>query len=264
MKGQLVRASIAACDALRDVVPRARLVHTDPMINIAADATRPQDRLPAELYRQAMFAAWDMIAGRQRPELGGSPGYLDVIGVNYYVHNQWIHNGRTLVPSNPRHLMVRYMLREIAERYERPLFIAETGIEGATRANWLRYIGREARGALALGVPLHGICLYPIVDHPGWEDDRHCPNGLWGYADEAGNRPIEDAYAQELALQEEIFDRIVASSEPAAEAAELVAAGGAIDSFDEHEKDTLDQAAREMEEATDRSREPAKVPEASA
>jgi beta-glucosidase/6-phospho-beta-glucosidase/beta-galactosidase len=183
MKAQLVRAAIAACDAIRDVCPRARLVHTDPMINIAADATRPQDRLPAELYRQAMFAAWDMIAGRQRPELGGSAGYLDVIGVNYYVHNQWIHNGRTLAPSNPRHLMVRYMLREIAERYERPIFIAETGIEGPTRANWLRYIGREARGALALGVPLQGVCLYPIVDHPGWEDDRHCPNGLWGYAD---------------------------------------------------------------------------------
>jgi hypothetical protein len=255
MKAQLVRASIAAADAVREVDARARLVHTDPIINIIADATRPQDRLPAELYRQSMFAAWDMIAGRQKPELGGKPEYLDVVGANYYIHNQWIHNGRTLVPSNPRHLLLRYMLREVFERYRRPVFIAETGIEAAARPNWLRYVGREARAALALGVRLEGICLYPIVDHPGWEDDRHCPNGLWGYPDAAGDRPIDEPYARELAAQSALFDRIFASSDPPSEASRLVAEGGAVDSFDEHEKDTLDAAAREMEEMTDRSRD---------
>ena len=260
MKAQLVRAAIAASDALRSVDRRARLVHTDPIINILADATRPQDRLPAELYRQAMFAAWDMIAGRQRPELGGAPEYLDVIGTNYYIHNQWIHNGRTLVPSNPRHLLLRYMLREVFERYGRPTFIAETGIEGETRPNWLRYVSREARGALALGVPLEGTCLYPIVDHPGWEDERHCPNGLWGYADESGNRPIDEPLDRELSRQTRIFDRIRASFDPARTATALISEGGPLESFDEHEKDTLDQAAREMEEATDRSRETEKVP----
>jgi hypothetical protein len=259
MKAQLVRAALAACAAVRDVDPRARLVHTDPIINIAADATRPQDRLPAELYRQAMFAAWDMLSGRQRSDLGGAPEYLDVIGTNYYIHNQWIHNGRTLVPSNPRHLLLRYMLREVYERYGRPIFIAETGIEADARPNWLRYVGREVRGALALGVPVEGICLYPIVDHPGWEDDRHCPNGLWGYPDAAGVRPLDQPYARELAVQSALFERIVASDDPGLEAARMVAEGGAVDSFDKHERDTLDEAAREMQEVTDRSRDSEKV-----
>jgi hypothetical protein len=37
---------------------------------------------------------------------------------------------------------------------------------------------REVKIARSLGVPIQGVCLYPILDHPGWDDDRYCPNGL--------------------------------------------------------------------------------------
>ena len=67
-----------------------------------------------------------------------------------------------------------------------PTFVAETGIEDNARPAWLRYMGHEARTAIRHGVPLHGLCLYPIVNHPGWDDDRHCYNGLWDYADASG------------------------------------------------------------------------------
>jgi len=214
LKRQLVRASIAASRAIRKVLPDARLIHTDPIINIVADPERPEQRMAAELHRQSQFAAWDMIAGRREPELGGEPTLLDVIGVNYYVHNQWTHDGRVLVPSRPQHLPVRFMLREVWERYRRPMFIAETGIEDYARAGWLRYMSEEARAARALGVGLEGICLYPVVDHPGWEDDRHCPNGLWGYADSSGRRPIESEYAGELARQEDLEKRGAGATGP--------------------------------------------------
>lgn len=243
MKFQLTRASILASEAVRAIRSDARLVHTDPIINVAADPTRPQDRLMAENYRQSQFASWDIIAGRARPELGGREDLLDVMGVNYYIHNQWIHEGATLVPSHPEHLLLRYMLREVWERYGRPVFIAETGIEGPLRGSWLRYVGREVRCAIALGVPVGGICLYPIVDHPGWEDDRHCPNGLWGYPDETGERPIDREYAAELSRQEAIFAGREAPPDDDAE------------SFEEIGLDVLDSAAREMEELTAKSRE---------
>ena len=48
---------------------------------------------------------------------------------------------------------------------------------------------------------MHGLCLYPIVNHPGWEDDRHCHNGLWDYPDEAGVRPMYEPLARELEAQ---------------------------------------------------------------
>ena len=205
VKRQLVRATLAACRAIRELAPGARLVHTDPIINVIADPHRPEDRLEAENYRLSQYAAWDMIAGRREPELGGAPEYLDILGADYYIYNQWILEGKAVVPSSPLHLPPRFMLREVARRYGRPLFIAETGTEGDARPEWLAYIGREVRAARAIGVDVEGICLYPIVDHPGWEDNRHCPNGLWGYADASGERPIDEPYARELARQQDLF-----------------------------------------------------------
>ena len=237
LKRQLVRACLGGCRAIRDVLPQARLVHTDPIINIIADPERPEDRLAAELHRQAQFAAWDMIAGRREPELGGEERFLDVIGVNYYVHNQWIHEGRVLVPSRPQHLPVRFMLREIYRKYRRPLFIAETGIEDYARPAWLRYMAGEARAATALGAPVEGICLYPIADHPGWEDDRHCPNGLWGYADSSGFRPIDAAYAEELERQQRFL-----AGDPTVELPEEIPG-------------VFDRVASELDEKTRRTRE---------
>ena len=73
------------------------------------------------------------------------------------------------------------MLREVYERYHRPMFIAETGAEDRLRAGLaaLCLPGGRRRHSPA-EFPLHGICLYPILNHPGWVDDRHCHNALVG------------------------------------------------------------------------------------
>ncbi|MGZ3378703.1 MAG: hypothetical protein ACXVBB_00390, partial [Isosphaeraceae bacterium] len=88
------------------------------------------------------------------------------------------------------------------------LFIAETGIEGDARAGWLQSVGREARAAILGGVPVQGICLYPIVNFLGWDDDRHCRNGLWDYADEAGGRAANELLANELRRKIHRFRRL--------------------------------------------------------
>ena len=153
-----------------------------------------------------------MLCGRRHPELGGDPKYLDVIGVNYYVDNQWLFPGSlasdtTIDRTHPLYRPVWEMLQEVYERYGRPLFIAETGIEDDLRPSWLRSICEEVQEALRAGVPIAGICLYPILNHPGWEDDRHCHNGLWDYANEAGERTIYEPLAQELRHQQKLFER---------------------------------------------------------
>jgi beta-glucosidase/6-phospho-beta-glucosidase/beta-galactosidase len=209
MKTQMLRAAIASIEAMHDVNPRIRVVHTEPMINVVAHPDRPQDVGPAEAHRQAQYAALDMMAGRTHPELGGREDYLGVIGVNYYVHNQWIYpggHGTMIEPSHPRYRPVWQMLKEVYERYRRPLFIAETGIEDQARPAWLRYVGYEVRRAIREGVPVYGVCLYPVVNHPGWEDDRHCYNGLWDYPDASGDREIYEPLARELESQRELLD----------------------------------------------------------
>jgi beta-glucosidase/6-phospho-beta-glucosidase/beta-galactosidase len=207
LKEQLVRASIAATEELWAVDPRTRITHIDPLINVLpSDPINARQRKGAETYRLAQYEAWDMLSGRLKPELGGADKYLDIIGGNYYVHNQWIFKGSFISQDNPRYRPFREMLTEVYERYQRPLFIAETGIEDDLRPSWFRYVCDETRAAMDSGVPIEGICLYPIVNHPGWDDDRHCYNGLWDYPNSEGERVIYQPLADELQRQRQIFE----------------------------------------------------------
>lgn len=211
LKTQLVRAAIESIEAVWSVLPETRILHSDPVINIVADPYRPHERADAEGHRQAQYQAWDMLAGRMWPQLGGAERYLDIIGVNYYPHNQWIHNTPAFNPSlalaraHELYRPFRDILLEIQERYRRPLFIAETGAENEDRAPWLAYISDEVSAARNAGAHIEGICLYPIINHPGWDDERHCHNGLWDYANEAGEREIYGPLADELRRQQQRF-----------------------------------------------------------
>ena len=207
LKAQLARAAIAACEAVLAVDSRSRFLHAEPIIHIAADPARPHQRDAAERHRLAQYESFDMIAGRLWPQLGGEERLVDLVGVNYYPKNQWILDGPTIHRGEPLHRPFRDLLAEVHARYGRPLVLAETGAEGDERAPWLAHVGAEVRAAMRAGVPVEGICLYPILDYPGWDDDRHCPTGLWGYADAEGRRELDRPLARELARQRALFAR---------------------------------------------------------
>ncbi|TQX86872.1 MULTISPECIES: glycosyltransferase family 4 protein [Rhizobium] len=178
LKVQLARAAIAAMDAILSVDPRARFVHCDPIINVVTDPSRPWEAGVAGGHHQSQFQGWDLISGRMWPQIGGTERYLDIIGVNYYFNNQWIHGGLPIDHGHPLYKPLSKLLAETYARYGRPILIAETGIEDDRRASWFQYVSDEAQRARQLGVPLEGLCLYPIVNHPGWDDERPCKNGL--------------------------------------------------------------------------------------
>ena len=178
LKVQLARAAIAAMETILMIEPRARFVHCDPVINVITDPTRPWEAGASEGHRQAQFQGWDLIAGRMWPQIGGRPELLDIIGVNYYFNNQWIHGGPPIDIGHPLYKPLSKILAETYARYGRPILIAETGIEDERRAEWFEYVASQAAKAMQAGVPLEGICLYPIINHPGWDDNRPCFNGL--------------------------------------------------------------------------------------
>ena len=207
LKRHLVRASIETMESIWAAVPEARFVHVDPIIHVVPSPAHPEEKSAAEAYRLSQYQAWDMLCGRLCPELGGDDKFLGIVGVNFYPYNQWIYNLKdfhmvrkfaSLSRKNPLYRPLRDILEEVYTRYRRPLLIAETGAEDRQRAGWLRYVCEETTAAMRNGVPLEGICLYPILNHPGWADDRHCHNGLWDYADGAGNREIYGPLAREL------------------------------------------------------------------
>lgn len=208
LKHQLIRASIAAIEAIREVDPRARFVQVDPVIHVVARSNRASEQEDAERYRLSQFQAWDMLTGMQWPGLGGKPEYLDIVGVNYYPDNQWFLGGDTLWRGEPHYRPFSGILAEVHQRYRRPILVAETGAEGDQRVDWLRYVGEQVHLALQRGLPLEGICLYPVVDYPGWIDDRHCPTGLFGFADELGRRPVHAPLAMELQRQRTLFEAL--------------------------------------------------------
>ncbi|TGD65654.1 hypothetical protein EYC08_07150 [Tabrizicola sp. WMC-M-20] len=195
LKVQLARASIAAMHALRDVDPRARFVHCEPLIAIHPDPGADLPRSVAERLDQAQFEAFDLLSGQIWPQIGGDPSLLDIIGVNYYPRNQWLHGGpgtgTGIDVDHPTYRPLSDLLFATYARYHRPLFIAETGVEDDRRAPWLRYVASEVARARARGVPVEGLCLYPVMNHPGWDDDRACQNGLLTQQFIGGQRGVD-------------------------------------------------------------------------
>lgn len=206
IKRQLVRAAIAGIEAVREVDPRARFVQVDPLIHVVGGD-----------LNEIQFAAWDMLCGRLEPELGGRPDCLDIVGVNYYCDNQWRQGGGTIPLGSHLYKPLAELLEGVHRRYGRPILLAETGAEGSGRDAWLFYVASEIRTALKAGIPIEGICLYPILDYPGWDNDRHCAVGLLGNADEQGRRVLHEPLAEELARQQDLFAPFLA--QPARRAA---------------------------------------------
>jgi hypothetical protein len=188
LKRQIVRAAIAGMEAILEVDRRARFVHVDPIFHVVPP--RGQEHLAERAAAQTagQYEAWDMLGGLRDADLGGRPRLLDVIGVNFYHANQWEYPGDGPddrlrwedTPRDERWVPLHRLLERTYRRYQRPLLIAETSHFGVGRPAWLAEIADEVALALQAGVPLEGVCLYPILDRPDWDDLNHWHNsGLW-------------------------------------------------------------------------------------
>lgn len=206
LKVQLVRATIEAIEAIRTVLPGARFLQPEPVIQIVPRPDQPKTWRRVESDNLLQYQVWDMLSGRIWPALGGHPRYLDVVGVNFYSDNQFMLDGTTVERGAPSYRPFSQMLLDVWRRYDRPMLVSETGHEGDARAPWLRYVCEQALDALDAGCPLHGITLYPIVNSLGWVDDRPCENGLWGFASESGARPIYAPLAAEIERQAPLLE----------------------------------------------------------
>jgi beta-glucosidase/6-phospho-beta-glucosidase/beta-galactosidase len=204
-KVALARAAIAGIDAIRAEVPDARFLNADPLCHVAPKDERPESLIEARIFNDVqVFESWDMLCGRTLPELGGSRAHLDVVGVNYYWNSQWVRGteGEWLDDDDPRRLPLRDLIRSVYERYGGDLIISETSHWGVHRARWIHEVADEAESLFDAGVPLGGICIYPIIGMFDWHGPRQwMPMGLWDCDSERGmrrlvHRPMLDALAR--------------------------------------------------------------------
>ncbi|RZA31461.1 MAG: hypothetical protein EOP92_31085 [Lysobacteraceae bacterium] len=142
-----------------------------------------------------------MLAGALEPQLGGSPSCLDLVGANYYPSNQWDFSSRQMLdwPDHPRRRPLAGMLLELHHRYGRPITLSETSHTGPARAPWVEEVALQAQSALHAGACIQGICLYPAIDRPDWEQPaRWHRSGLWHVHPRRFRRRIDTAYARAL------------------------------------------------------------------
>jgi beta-glucosidase/6-phospho-beta-glucosidase/beta-galactosidase len=207
--------------AYRALVPGARHFYVDACER--ASAAGPGARAPATLANDRRFFVLDLFLGRPidagRPfvaELlaaGGEalldlqPGRVDVLGLDYYAHNQWhyLDGGGRGITASPDPGTLADLIVEYWERYRIPCALGETNIRGfaSDRASWLKYTLEQCEAAEARGVPLDGYCWFPFVDSCDWDslllrsEGNVDPVGVYWLDERLDRRPssMSTAYA---------------------------------------------------------------------
>lgn len=193
MKYRLCEAAIAGIKQIREIQPLAQVYMVEPMIWVHASSEA--DQMAARLENGYQFQAMEIVLGHICPELGGSLDLVDGLGFNYYWNCQWKINYGTLpwpeVIKERKRLST--LLLNIYSKFKMPMFISETGHFGIGRAPWFDEIVEECIMAMELGVDLRGVCIYPVIDRPDWDDLSHYHNsGIWDlsyYKDRIPNQP---------------------------------------------------------------------------
>lgn len=206
VKYHLMKAFIAAVEAMRAIDPSVRILTTEPLVDMVPELPLTiEGILDSELQNQLQFQTIEMLCGNICSELGGKPEYLDILGFNFYYNNRWVINNGGFLPwvndnDDLRFRPLSEILAEVYRRYKRPFVITETSHSGDHRPDWMSSIAEECGIMLSSGLPLWGICLYPIIDRPDW-DNLACwhHSGLWDTINGNPNeRVLHEPYAAAL------------------------------------------------------------------
>jgi hypothetical protein len=209
-KNHLLKAAINAARAIKERWPEATIIWAEPLIHIAPRDRRQRSVRDARKNLQGMFEAYDWLMGLAKPELGGDPSLVDVVGWNYYPHNQWYYKGPTIPMGHHEYRPLADMLVEMAERYGKPIFLSETGAEGSGKPSWLHYVCNEVRDAIGRGVDMQGLCWYPVTAYPGWDNSRHAETGLFSTVVADGSRHVDARLLAEFENQRALFEEMEA------------------------------------------------------
>ncbi len=187
LAANVLPAVATASRLLAELLPGARHVWVDTCERASAADCAAQPW--AALANDRRFFVLDAFLGRplaaERPFVGQvlaaggahllelEAGRVDVVGLDYYAHNQWHYldsHGRGVQPT-PEPVTLADLIREYWERYDRPCLLGETNIRGfaSDRASWLKYTLEQCEIARDGGVDIDGYCWFPFVDSCDWD-----------------------------------------------------------------------------------------------
>jgi beta-glucosidase/6-phospho-beta-glucosidase/beta-galactosidase len=174
-----------ASRTLRDLLPAAEHLHVEA--SERHTWSTPAGEEFAHMTNDRRFLLTDLLVGRSidpdRPfvqELvaaGGEdlltvePGHVDLLGLDYYAHNQWEWSGAgegTTMASAP--VSLADLVTEYWDRYGIPCVLGETNIRGfaSDRATWLKWTLEQCEIAREAGADVRGYCWFPFIDSADW------------------------------------------------------------------------------------------------
>jgi beta-glucosidase len=179
-------------EALRREQSRACIVHVeaayvvsteDARLVRAVEETRLRSTLPTDLvlgrvdtsHPGANWLLGNSIGSGELERLRVNAAELDVIGVNYYPelscrelvsHNGAVHQ----VAVNGWTAGLEQILRSVHERYDRPLLLSETAVEGdePLQLAWLEDLDVALAQLRSTGLPILGCTWWPMFDFVDW------------------------------------------------------------------------------------------------
>jgi beta-glucosidase/6-phospho-beta-glucosidase/beta-galactosidase len=208
VKYALMRAYIAGIKAMKAINPAVRILTTEPIVNIIPPLIATDEEIAAAAKaHEEQYQAIDILAGYICPELGGSPNLLDMLGFNFYYNNQWVIGFNEFLPWLNEEEDLRWrplsdLLTDAYKRYNRPIVLTETSHPEEDRPLWIKFIGEQCHKVIQNGIPFWGVCLYPIIDRPDWDDLMNWHrSGLWDeefQSDGTSVRVLYQPYADAL------------------------------------------------------------------
>ena len=190
LKQQFVLAHLAVVEALRAEGMAPRIIVSEPLIWIVPEVGDAPEILRARQRMVGSLSAVDAILTRD-------PSAIDIVGLNFYPHNQWRADDARVLRGEPDYRPLRELLLDMARRYAMPLALTETGAEEPDGPAWNDYVTEEVRAARTGGADIRGVCIYPIQDYAGWDNGRHCECGPLGIRQ--GRRTLRAAHRQSIA-----------------------------------------------------------------
>ncbi len=185
VKYHLMRAYIEGVKAMKEMDPGVMILTVEPLVNIAADDMDADTLSMVQLMSSYQFQTIEMLMGLICPELGGRPEYLDIIGLDYYYNSQWSYPLNRILHwklphTEPGYRTLSEQVRDIYEKYQRPIVLTETSHPLEDRPLWIRNVTAECIKVLTANIPLWGICIYPVIDRPDWDQtDTWHRSGIW-------------------------------------------------------------------------------------
>lgn len=186
VKYRLMKAYIEGVEAMKEVDETVRIMTTEPLVNIIPHENAGQEEINLAMkIHDDQFQVLDILCGKICPELRGKPEYLDILGYNYYFNNQWVLSTHDFLEwreafNDFRYVPLHQLLKSAYQRYQCPFVLTETSHPQEDRPLWIKMIAEESALVLSAGLPLWGVCWYPILNRPDWDnlDDWH-HSGLW-------------------------------------------------------------------------------------